>query len=295
MTTHRKPYDSDVSDAEWEFVAPYLTLLTERAGQRRHDLREVLNALRWLVRTGSPWRLMPHDLPPWHAVYDQARRWMAAGSFEAIVHDLRAVLRIADGRQAGPTAAIIDSRTIQSTPEIGGRAGYDGYKRKNGSKAHIAVDTMGRLLALHVTPADEQDRAQVAEPCEAMHEAAGESVELIYAHQGYTGEEAMHEAAGRGIILHVVKLPEAKKGLVLLPRRWVVERSFGWMARFRQQARDYERLGLDGAQPSGAASGTDSSPVDASKLSGSKGPVARERRHLRYGARTAKGTIAMEK
>ena len=155
MTTHRKPYDSDVGDAEWDFVAPYLTLLTEHAGQRRHDLREVLNALRWLVRTGSPWRLMPHDLPPWHAVYDQARRWMAAGRFEAIVHDLRAVLRTADGRQAGPTAAIVDSRTIQSTPESGGRAGYDGYRRKNGSKAHIAVDTMGRLLALHVTPADE--------------------------------------------------------------------------------------------------------------------------------------------
>jgi len=242
MTTHRKPYDSDVSDAEWEFVAPYLTLLTEDAGQRRHDLREVLNALRWLVRTGSPWRLMPHDLPPWHAVYDQARRWMAAGCFEAVVHDLRAMLRIADGRQAGPTAAIVDSRTLQSTPESGGRAGYDGYKRKDGSKAHIAVDTMGRLLALHVTPADEQDRAQVARLCEAMHEATGESVELIYADQGYTGEEAFDEAAGRGIILHVVKLPEAKKGFVLLPRRWVVERSFGWMARFRRLARDYERL-----------------------------------------------------
>ncbi|AMV39230.1 Transposase DDE domain protein [Planctomyces sp. SH-PL62] len=210
MTTHRKLYDSDVSDAEWDFAAPCLTLLTERAGQRRHALREVLNALRRLVCTGSPWRLTPHDLPPWHVVYDQARRWMAAGCFEAIVHDLRAVLRIADGRDGGPTAAVVDSRTIQSTPESGARAGYDGYKRRNGSKAHIAVDVMGRLLALHVTPADEQDCAQVARLCEAIHEATGESVELIFADQGYTGEEAFDEAAGRGIILHVVKLPEAK-------------------------------------------------------------------------------------
>jgi transposase len=242
MTTSRKPYDSDVSDAEWAFVAPYLTLLNEAAGQRRHDLRESLNALRWLVRTGSPWRLMPHDLPPWHAVYDQARRWIAAGCFEAIVHDLRAVLRIADGRDAGPTAAVIDSRTVQSTPESGARAGYDGCKRRKGSKVHMAVDTLGRLLALHVTPADEQDRAQVATLCEAVREATGESVELVYADQGYTGEEAFDEAASRGMILHVVKLPEAKKGFVLLPRRWVVERSFGWMARFRRLARDYERL-----------------------------------------------------
>jgi transposase len=242
MTTNRKPYDTDVSDAEWAFVAPYLTLLPEDSGQRRHDLRDVLDALRWLVRSGSPWRLLPHDFPPWHAVYDQARRWMATGCFEAMVHDLRVLLRIADGREADPSAAVVDSRTLQSSVESGPRAGYDGYKRRSGSKVHMAVDTLGRLLTLRVTPADEQDRAQVAPLCEAIHEATGESVELIYADQGYTGEETFDEAAGRGIILHVVKLPEAKKGFVLLPRRWVVERSFGWMARFRRLARDYERL-----------------------------------------------------
>lgn len=118
---------------------------------------------------------------------------------------------------------------MQSTCESGPRAGYDGYKRREGSKVHMAVDTLGHLLALHITPADEQDRAQVGVLCEAMHEATGESVELVYADQGYTGEEAFGEAAGRGIIPEVVKLPDAKKGFVLLlPRRWVVERSFGW-------------------------------------------------------------------
>ncbi len=167
---------------------------------------------------------------------------MAAGCFEAMVHDLRVLLRIADGREADPSAAVLDSRTLQSSVESGPRAGYDGYKRRSGSKVHMAVDTLGRLLTLRVTPADEQDRAQVAPLCEAIHEATGESVELIYADQGYTGEETFDEAAGRGIILHVVKLPEAKKGFVLLPRRWAVERSFGWMARFRRLARDYERL-----------------------------------------------------
>jgi transposase len=241
MITHQ-PYPSDISDAEWEFVAPYLCLLPEDAGQREHNLRDVLDALRWIVRSGSPWRYLPKDFPPWPAVYQQTRRWLAAGCFEAIVHDLRAVLRFADGREPEPTAVILDSRTIQSTPESGPRAGYDGYKRRRGSKVHIAVDTLGHLLALHVTSADEQDRAQVEVLCEAVQEATGESVDLAYADQGYTGEETFDAVAGHKIILEVVKLSEAKKGFVLLPRRWVVERSFGWMARFRRLARDYERL-----------------------------------------------------
>ena len=125
MTT-RRPYVSDVSDEEWAFVAPYLTLMTEAAPQRRHDLREVFNGLRYIVKTGMQWRLMPHDLPPWAAVHQQARRWLAAGCFEAIVHDLRATLRLAEGRQAEPSAAIFDSQTRPSSPESGGRAGYDG-------------------------------------------------------------------------------------------------------------------------------------------------------------------------
>ena len=242
MTTHRKPYDSDVSDAEWAFVAPYLALLPEDAGQREHSLREVFNALRWLVRAGAPWRLIPHDLPPWAAVYQQTRRWLAAGCFEAIVHDLRAILRFAEGREPEPTAAIFDSRTMQSTPESGARAGYDGYKRKKGSKVHMAVDTLGYLLALHVTPADVQDRDRVAALAEAVQEATGDSVELAYVDQGFTGPDAEIAAADEGIDPVVVKLPEAKRGFVLLLRRWVVERSFGWAARFRRLARDYERL-----------------------------------------------------
>lgn len=238
----RKAYPSDVSDEEWALVAPYLTLMTEDAPQRTHSLREVFNGLRWIVRAGSPWRMMPNDLPPWEVVYQQAQRWLRAGVFESLVHDLRELLRVAAGRNALPSAAVFDSRTLQSSPESGARAGYDGAKRRKGSKTHIAVDTLGHLLALTVTAADEQDRAQVKELAEAVQEVTGESVELAFVDQGYTGEAAAESAAAHGLRLEVVKLPEAKRGFVLLPRRWVVERSFAWAARFRRLARDYERL-----------------------------------------------------
>jgi transposase len=238
----RKAYPTDVSDAEWALVAPYLTLMTEDAPQRNFPLREVFNGLRWIVRSGSSWRLMPHDLPPWYVVYQQTQRWIKAKVFESLVHDLRAVLRIAEGRKEQPTAAIFDSRTMQSTVESGYRAGYDGAKRRKGNKVHLAVDTLGHLLALCVTAADEQDRARVAELAERVQAETGETVEIAYVDQGYTGENAADAADEHGIKLEVVKLPTAKRGFVLLPRRRVIERSFGWVSRFRRLARDYERL-----------------------------------------------------
>jgi transposase len=238
----RKAYPSDVSNEEWAFIAPYLTLMSEDAPQREHSLREVFNALRWMIRTGAPWRMMANDLPPWLTVYQQAQRWIKAGVFEAVVADLREILRITAGKKAKPSAVIFDSRTLQSTPESGERAEYDGAKRRKGSKTHIAVDTLGNLLALLVTPATEQDRAQVGELAEKVQEVTGESVEIAFVDQGYTGEHAAAQAEAHGMRLEVVKLAEAKKGFVLLPRRWVVERSFGWAARFRRLARDYERL-----------------------------------------------------
>ncbi len=240
--TARQRYPSDVSDDEWAFVAPYLTLMTEDAPQREHPLREVFNGLRWLARTGAQWRMLPHDLPPWYTVYQQTQRWLAAGVFEAIAHDLRRLLREAEGRAPEPTAVILDGRTIQSTPESGADAGWDGHKRRKGRKVHTAVDTLGHLLALVVTPANDQERAQVAELAAKVQAVTGETVRLAYVDQGYTGEQPAADAAAHGIRLAVVKLPEAKRGFVLLPRRWVVERSNAWAARFRRLARDYERL-----------------------------------------------------
>ena len=238
----RKAYPSDVSDAEWAFVAPYLTLMKEDAPQRVHPLRELFNALRWFVRAGCPWRMLPNDLPPWTAVEQQAKRWERAGCLEAMTHDLRVLARVLQERAAQPSAVILDGRTLQSSPESGGRAGYDGYKRKKGSKVHVAVDTLGNLLALVVTAANEQERAQVAALAEQVQAVTGQSVELAFVDQGYTGKKAAEAAATHGIQLEVVKLAEAKRGFVLLPRRWVVERSFAWLARFRRLSRDYERL-----------------------------------------------------
>jgi transposase len=250
---NRKAYPSDVTDVEWAFVAPYLTLMSEAAPQREHSLREVFNGLRWLARAGAGWRLMPHDLPPWVGVYQQTQRWLKAGVFEALVHDLRALLRVAAGRKDQQSAAILDSRTLQSSPESGARAGYDGAKRKKGSKLHAAVDTLGQLLALYVTPANEQDRAQVEQLAQPVQAITGETVEVAFVDQGYTGEQPEQAAAAHGIRLEVVKWPEAKKGFVpaeratplgrgaelrlgcslspLGPRLRALARNFGWLAR----------------------------------------------------------------
>ena len=240
--SNRKPYPSDVSDEEWAFVTPYLALIREDAPQRTHEHREVFNALRWIVRAGASWRMLPHDFLPWEAVYQQTQRWICAGVFEAMVHDLRALLRLSAGRAPEPTAAILDSRTLRSSPESGPRGGYDGAKRKKGSKVHTAVDTLGHLLALHVTPANEQDREQVEKLACAVQEATGESVELACVDQGYGGEQPVAEAEAHGIRSEVVKHPETGRGFVLLPRRWVVERDFAWTSRFRRLVKDYERL-----------------------------------------------------
>src|SRR6266545_101181 len=204
MGNKARRYPSDVSDEEWAFCVPYLTLMNEQAPQRKHALREIFNALRWLVRAGCSWRLMPHEFPPWPAVQQQTQRWVCAGCFEAMAHDLRLLLRLAAQRSDAPSAAILDSRTLQSTPESGARAGFDGHKKRKGSKVHMAVDTLGHLLARHVTPANEQDRGQVGELAKSIQAVVEEKVELAFVDQGYTGAEPAAAAAQEGIQLEVV-------------------------------------------------------------------------------------------
>src|SRR5262245_37700767 len=210
MSTARKPYPSDVSDAEWEFLVPYLTLMRQDAPQREYSLRDVFDALRYVVKTGCQWDFLPHDFPPATAVYQQARRWLAAGGFEEIAHDLRRIRRLVGERAAQPTAAILDGRTLQSTPESGGRAGYDGAKKQKGSTVHIAVDTLGHLLALKVTAANEPERAQVAELTARLQEVTGGTVEVAFVDQGSTGEAPAAEAQDPGIRLEVGKHTAAK-------------------------------------------------------------------------------------
>src|SRR5688572_21142110 len=238
----RQPYPSDVCDEEWAFVVPFLSLIRLDATQREYDLREVYNGVRYVLRTGCGWRYVPHDLPPWWAVYQQHRRWIEAGSYEDLLTAARKLARTTVNRQPQPTAAIYDSRTLRSTPESGERAGYDGHKRTNGSKVHLATDTMGNPLALTVSPADEQDRAHVEELSEKTQIATKNGVEKAWVDQGYTGKPAAQAAAQHGIELEVVQVDGIKGGFVLLPRRWVVERTNAWAARFRRLTRDYERL-----------------------------------------------------
>lgn len=225
-------------------MAPYLALMRDDAPQREYPLRALFNALRYLAHTGCPWRYLPHDLPPWSAVYQQWTRWRDARVFESIVHDLNELQGVLLGRPSTPTAVVLDGRTLQSTPESGHRAGYDGAKKRKGSKAHIAVDTLGQLLSVVITPANEQERVQVGELCRRVQEVTGQTVQVGFVDQGYTGEDAEYAAAVHDIDLQVVKKPEGQTGFVLLPRRWVVERSFAWLSRFRRLGRDYERLSV---------------------------------------------------
>jgi transposase len=236
-------YPSDVQDEEWAFVAPYLCLMREDAPQRDDALRDLFNALRYLAHTGCPWRYLPHDLPPWATVYQQRTRWLDARVFESIVHDLNELQRVLLGRAAMPSVIVLDGRTLQSTPESGHRAGYDGAKKRKGSQAHMAVDTRGQLLSVVITPATEQERAPVGELCRQVQEVTGQTVTVGFVDQGYTGEEAAYAAAVHEIDLQVIKKPEGQTGFVFLPKRWVVERSFAWLSRFRRRlGRDYERF-----------------------------------------------------
>ena len=196
MAKARKVYPSDVTDEAWWFVLPYLLLCREDAEQREHALRDVFDAVRYVARSGCAWRMVPGDLPPWAAVYQQFRRWLDAGVFEALVADVQSIVRVWAGRKGQPTGVCMDSRTLQSTPESGGRAGYDGAKRRKGSKVHIAVDTLGHLLALTVTPANRGDRDQVAPLAEQVQQVTGSTVDLAYVDQGYTGPHAAEQPTG---------------------------------------------------------------------------------------------------
>ena len=197
-------------------MLPYLLLWREDAGQREHELRDVFDAVRYVARSGCAWCMVWSDLPPWAAVYQQFRRWLNAGVFEALVADVQSIVREWTGRKGQPTAVCIDSRRLLPTPESGGRAGYDGAKRRKGSKVDIAVDTLGHLLALTVTLADQGDRDQVAPLAEQVQQGTGFTVALASVDQGYTGPNTAQAASEHRIRLEAVKHSMAKRGFVLL-------------------------------------------------------------------------------
>jgi len=220
----RRPYPSDVSDEEWAFIAPYLSLLPQTAAPRRHDLREVFNALRWMVRAGAPWRMLPVHFPPWEAVYQQTRRWMAARfSTPASMTSACSYVWRRGGNHSRAWRLATAARCAR--PWRVASAGVDGHKQVRGSKVHAVVDSMGTLLALAVTPANEAERRQVAALAQQVQEVTSGRVEVLYADAAYTGDETAVAAEEQGMCLVVVKRPEASKGFVLLPQRWVVERT----------------------------------------------------------------------
>lgn len=203
-----------------------MTLLDEAAPQRTSPLRDVANGLRSMLRTGALWRMLPTDVPLWPVVDQQLQRGLTAGVGAPMGHAVRILLRDITGRTPQPRAVIVDSRTLQSTLERGGRAGDDGHNRRNGSQVHLAVDTLGHVLAVVVTPANAHDRAQVAALAHRMQEVTGDTVAVAVGAQGDTGAQPAAKAAAHGSRLAVVTLPTATRSVGVLPRRWVVEHRF---------------------------------------------------------------------
>lgn len=241
----RRTYPSDLSDARWALIEP--TLTAWRAARRGpgvaarvHDLREIVNAILYVCRTGIAWAYLPHDFPPYKTVYDYYAKWEVDGTAETVHDLLRQQVRAAQGRAATPTAAIIDSQSVKTSCNVGESSqGIDAGKKIKGRKRHIATDVLGLLLVVIVTAASVQDSTggqQVLDHLAAAHP----SVSLTWVDGGYNTTVIRH-GAQRGIHVEVVKRPTVK-GFHVLPRRWVVERSLGWLMQYRRLVRDYEAL-----------------------------------------------------
>ena len=231
-------YPTDLTDKEWSQVEPLLPKPGRTGRRRRVDFREVLNAIRYLTRTGCGWRMLPVNFPPWQTVYWWFRRFVRLFLFRTI-HDLAVMIdRERAGREASPSGGILDSQTVKA-PAPGAQRSFDGGKKIVGRKRHVAVDTDGRLLLVNLTPAGISDSAGAQMVLEAIRKR-WPWVKHLFADSAYDRGKLMDKAAYLDFVIEVVHRIEAQQGFKILPRRWVVERTFGWMMRWRRLVRDYE-------------------------------------------------------
>lgn len=234
-----KRYPTDLTDAEWERIAPLLPKPPRRGRRRTVDLREILNAIRYMTRSGGGWRMLPKDFPPWQTVYWWFRRFVRLMLFRTI-HDIALMLdRERAGREASPSAGIADSQTVKA-PAAGAKRGYDAAKKTVGRKRHVVVDTDGRLLMVNLTPANISDSAGAQAILDAIRKR-WPWIKHLFADGAYDRTRLMEKAAFRDFIIEVVRRIDKEPGFKVLPRRWVVERTFGWMTRWRRLVRDYEQ------------------------------------------------------
>ncbi len=237
-------YPTDLTDRQWVLVEG---LLPERpagpAGRPLvHEERAMVNAILYLTRVGCSWRMLPKDFPPWQTVYGYFREWRNDGTLKRLHDALREQVRVKESRNREPSAGIVDSQSVKGADTVPSQTrGYDAGKKINGRKRHIVVDTIGLLLVVMVTAASVQDRAGGESILERLHYAL-RSVAHIFADGGYQGALGQLAKRSWGIVVEVVRKPAEQIGFAVLPRRWVVERTFSWLLRWRRLVRDYERL-----------------------------------------------------